>query len=78
MDGQLKQQFENCLDSDKTLSFSFNGNFLAAAGSYDEIIRIWIVNKYNSNLNASKQKRNLFLQDIMVMESKFEIFIQLL
>ncbi|CAD8127047.1 unnamed protein product [Paramecium sonneborni] len=41
MDGQLKHQFENFLDSDKTISFSYNGKFLAGAGSYDKIIRIW-------------------------------------
>ncbi|CAD8131850.1 unnamed protein product [Paramecium pentaurelia] len=41
IDGELKHQFQNLLDSDKTLSFSQNGKFLASAGSYDKIIRIW-------------------------------------
>ncbi|CAD8142535.1 unnamed protein product [Paramecium octaurelia] len=43
IDGELKHQFQNQFDSDKTLSFSQNGEFLASAGSYDKIIRVWNV-----------------------------------
>ncbi|CAD8135632.1 unnamed protein product [Paramecium octaurelia] len=41
LDGSLKHQFQNLSDYDKTLSFSHSGQFLACAGAYDKIIRIW-------------------------------------
>ncbi|CAD8043951.1 unnamed protein product [Paramecium primaurelia] len=61
IDGQLKHQFENLLDFDKTLSFNQNGKFLASAGAYDKIIRIWNIDSQQlqfelKGLNSKIQK----------------------